>query len=213
VDHLSAGCRNARGNFSPSARILNYGNAVNDDAQLIAETLAGQTTAFGQLVQKYQDRLYNTVVHVIGCAEDARDVVQEAFVQAFVKLKTFQHSSAFYTWLYRIAFNVAATQWRRRRPCASVEQVREATGREPVDGQSGPDERLEQVERSRQVQQALAALSDEHRTVLVLREIDGCCYENIAEVLGVPVGTVRSRLHRARMQLREQLKEVLILDD
>jgi RNA polymerase sigma-70 factor (ECF subfamily) len=194
-------------------RILNYGNAVNDDAQLIAETLAGKTTAFGQLVQKYQDRLYNTVVHVVGNTEDARDVVQEAFVQAFVKLGTFQQTSAFYTWLYRIAFNVAASHCRRRRPCASVEQVRETTGQEPIDGQSGPDERLEQEERARQVQQALAALSDEHRTVLVLREIDGCCYETIAEVLGVPVGTVRSRLHRARMQLRDELREVLILDD
>jgi RNA polymerase sigma-70 factor (ECF subfamily) len=186
---------------------------VNDDAQLIAETLAGQSRAFGQLVQKYQDRLYNTVVHVVGSAEDARDVVQEALVQAFIKLGTFQHSSAFYTWLYRIAFNVAASHCRRRRPTVSVEQVRENSGQEPVDGNGGPVERLEQEERSRQVRQALAALSDEHRTVLVLREIDGCCYETIAEVLELPVGTVRSRLHRARLQLREQLREVLILDD
>jgi RNA polymerase sigma-70 factor (ECF subfamily) len=186
---------------------------VNDDAQLIAETLAGKTLAFGQLVQKYQDRLYNTIVHVVGNTEDARDVVQEAFVQAFVKLKTFHQTSAFYTWLYRIAFNAAASHCRRRRPCASVEQVRETTGQEPVDGQSGPEQHLEEEERARQVQQALATLSDEHRTVLVLREIDGCCYETIAEVLDVPVGTVRSRLHRARMQLREQLREVLILDE
>src|SRR5690349_3506078 len=77
---------------------------VGDD-QLIAEALAGNSSAFGQLVRKYQDRLYNAVVHVAGCAEDARDVVQDAFVQAFVKLETFQGSSAFYTWLYRIAFN------------------------------------------------------------------------------------------------------------
>ncbi len=186
---------------------------MNDDAQLIAETLAGKTTAFGQLVQRYQDRLYNTVVHVVGSAEDARDVVQEAFVQAFTKLATFQQTSAFYTWLYRVAFNVAASHCRRRRPCASVEQIRETTGQEPIDGHGGPEQRLEQEERGRQVQQALAGLSEEHRTVLVLREVDGCCYETIAEVLDVPVGTVRSRLHRARMQLREQLREVLILDD
>lgn len=186
---------------------------MNDDAQLIAETLAGKTKAFGQLVLKYQDRLYNTVVHVVGSIEDARDAVQEAFVQAFVKLETFQQTSAFYTWLYRIAFNVAASHCRRRRPTVSVEQARENTGQEPIDGNSGPEQRLEQEERCRQVQQALAALSDEHRTVLVLREIDGCCYETIAEVLDLPVGTVRSRLHRARMQLREQLREVLIADD
>ncbi len=203
----------AGGNFSPCARVLNSGNAVNDDAQLIAETLAGQSTAFGQLVRKYQDRLYNTVVHVVGSTEDARDVVQEAFVQAFIKLGTFQQTSAFYTWLYRIAFNVAASLCRRRHPTVSVEQIRENSGQEPVDGNGGPGQRLEREERCRQVQQALAALSDEHRTVLVLREIDGCCYETIAEVLDLPVGTVRSRLHRARLQLREQLREVLIVDD
>ena len=95
-------------------RVSNSQTTVNDDAQLISQALAGQTAAFGQLVQKYQDRLYNTLVHVAGNAEDAKDVVQEAFVQAFLKLESFQGASAFYTWLYRIAFNVAATHRRRR---------------------------------------------------------------------------------------------------
>ena len=201
------------GNFSPTPRVQNSEPAVNDDAQLIHETLAGKTTAFGQLVQKYQDRLYNTIVHVVGSAEDARDVEQDAFVQAFVKLDTFHQSSAFYTWLYRIAFNVAASLTRRRRPAASVEELRETVGEEPADEGAGPAERLEQDERRRQVQQAIAALTDEHRAVLVLREIDGCCYETIAEILELPVGTVRSRLHRARLQLREVLREVLTLDE
>ncbi len=186
---------------------------MNDDAQLIQETLAGKSVAFGHLVQKYQDRLYNTVVHVTAGGDEARDIVQEAFVQAFVKLETFQRNSAFYTWLYRIAFNVAASHCRRRRPSLSVEQARDATGQEPVDARAGPSQQLERLERCRQVQQALAALSEEHRAVLILREIDGCCYETIAEMLDLPIGTVRSRLHRARLQLREQLKEVLILDD
>jgi RNA polymerase sigma-70 factor (ECF subfamily) len=187
--------------------------AVIDDAQLIDETLRGRSAAFGRLVEKYQDRLYNTIVHVVGNGEDALDVVQDAFVQAFLKLETFQRSSAFYTWLYRIAFNAAASQHRRKRPVLSVEQSRETSGHEPVDGQSGPGEHLEQLERSRQVQQAIAALSEEHRAVVVLREIDGCCYETIAEILDLPVGTVRSRLHRARLQLRDQLREVLMIDD
>jgi len=192
---------------------------VNDDAQLIDETLAGHSAAFGQLVLKYQDRLYNTVVHSFlgnpgaGNAEDARDVVQEAFVQAFLKLDTFQHSSAFYTWLYRIAFNVAASHRRRRRPTLSVEYARETSGLEPMDDGNGPTERLEQKECCRQVRQAIGQLSEEHRMVLVLREIDGCCYETIANILELPIGTVRSRLHRARLQLREQLKEVLTIDE
>jgi RNA polymerase sigma-70 factor (ECF subfamily) len=186
---------------------------VSDDAQLIQETLAGKTAAFGQLVRKYQDRLFNTVLHVVGEAEDAQDVVQEAFVQAFLKLDTFQRTSAFYTWLYRIAFNVAASHYRRRKPVISVELVRERAGQELMDARPGPEHRLEVAERCRQVQEAIASLNEEHRTVLVLREIDGCCYETIAEILELPIGTVRSRLHRARLQLREQLRQVVIFDD
>jgi RNA polymerase sigma-70 factor (ECF subfamily) len=185
---------------------------VNDDVQLIDQTLDGHSAAFGQLVRKYQDRLYNMVVHVTGNAEDARDVVQEAFVQAFVKLDSFRRKSTFYTWLYRIAFNLAATQRRRRRPNVSVEHVRETHGMEPTDCEDGPAEKLEQNDRCRQVRQAISQLSEEHRSVLVLREMDGCCYETIAEILELPVGTVRSRLHRARMQLREQLKEELTIE-
>ena len=205
--------RDIGGNFHRLRRVPDHGPAVNDDAQLIDETLAGHSAAFGRLVLKYQDRLYNTVVHVAGNAEDARDVVQEAFVQAFLKLDTFQHSSAFYTWLYRIAFNVAASHRRRRRPTLSVEYARETTGLEPIDEGNGPTENLERNERCQQVRQALGQLSEEHRVVLVLREIDGCCYETIANVLDLPIGTVRSRLHRARLQLREQLKEVLMIDE
>ena len=186
---------------------------MSDDAQLIDETLAGRSEAFGQLVRKYQDRLYNTVVHVAGNPEDARDVVQDAFVQAFLKLDTFQHSSAFYTWLYRIAFNVAISHRRRKRPSVSVEHVRESSGLEPMDEEPGPSENLERDERCRQVRQAIGRLSEEHRVVMVLREIDGCCYETIAEILELPIGTVRSRLHRARLQLRDQLKEVLTVDE
>lgn len=183
---------------------------MNDDDQLIDQTLAGHSAAFGQLVLKYQDRLYNTIVHVAGNAEDARDVVQDAFVQAFVKLDTFKHSSAFYTWLYRIAFNVAASRRRRKRPAASVEHFRETSGNEPMDCENDPSENVERDERCRQVRQAIDRLGEEHRAVVVLREIDGCCYETIAEILDLPIGTVRSRLHRARLQLREELRAVLI---
>ncbi len=186
---------------------------MNDDAQLIDATLAGESAAFGQLVRRYQDRLFNTMVHVVGGREDALDVVQDAFVQAFVKLESFQRTAAFYTWLYRIAFNVAATQRRRRRPTLSVEQARNEGGEEPVDAGAGPVERVEREECRRQVRAAIGTLSEAHRDVLVLREIDGCCYETIADILELPVGTVRSRLHRARMQLRDQLKEVLAGED
>jgi RNA polymerase sigma-70 factor (ECF subfamily) len=181
---------------------------VKDDALLIDEVLAGDTSAFGELVVKYQDRLFNTLTYVVGSWEEAEDVVQEAFVQAFVKLSTFQRASAFYTWLYRIAFNLAVSRKRRRRPELSVDATREATGDEPVDEGQAPGDRLEQQESDEQVQAALERISEEHRAILVLREMEGFCYEKIAEVLDLPVGTVRSRLHRARMALREELEEV-----
>lgn len=201
------------GNFLFASDVQTRGRAVNDDAQLIAETLAGRSTAFGQLVEKYQDRLYNTMVHIVGSRDDARDVVQDAFVQAFLKLETFQQNCAFYTWLYRIAFNAAASLSRRKRPAVSVEEVRDSFGREPVDKGAGPSEQMEEEERRRYVQAAIAALPEEFRTVLVLREMEGYCYEEIAEILELPVGTVRSRLHRARLQLRQSLKQVLAIED
>ena len=179
----------------------------NDDEALIAQALNGRQASFGALVQKYQDRLYNAVVHTMGNVEDARDVVQEAFVQAFLRLKTFQHSSAFYTWLYRIAFNVGASHRRRKHVTVSVEQAREATGEEPVDSGPQPSEQLQQKERCYQVRQAITQLSEEHRAVVVLRDMEGLCYDDIAEILTLPMGTVRSRIHRARVQLRDILRD------
>lgn len=188
------------------------------DAELIAAALEGQSLAFGELVCRYQDRLYHALVHLVGSADDARDIAQDAFVQAYVKLDSFQGASAFYTWLYRIAMNLASSRFRRQRRHVSVEAAREQSGEEPVDGRRraegrgaedhGPGERLMQSERVGQVQTALLALSDEHRHVLVLRELEGWSYESIAETLELPVGTVRSRLHRARIELRAQLQEV-----
>jgi len=182
---------------------------VKDDNHLIEASRRDDSAAFGELVTRYQDRLYNTMVHVVGSAEDARDVVQDAFVQAFVKLDTFRGSAAFYTWLYRIAMNLAISHLRRARPRRSVETDRELTGTEPVDRTEGPDGPLLRQERAEQVRLALTELPEEHRTILVLREMDGCSYQTMGDILGLPIGTVRSRLHRARLQLREALQDVL----
>ncbi len=116
---------------------------MSDDAQLIEQALGGHSEAFGQLVLKYQDRLFNTVFHVVGHAEDARDIVQEAFVQAFVKLDSFRQHSAFYTWLYRIAFNVAMTSRCKRRPALSLDRGKENGNVEPADDEDDPAESLE----------------------------------------------------------------------
>ena len=179
-----------------------------DDQQLIRECLAGRTEAFGRLVLRYQDRLYNTLVNVLGSADDARDVSQDAFVHAFTKLASFRGHSAFYSWLFRIAMNSAVSQKRKtRRVTVSVEAAREQAGVEPSDDHpdSQPSHALETSERQTAVRAALAELSEEYRTVLVLKEIEGLKYEEIAEIVGCPIGTVRSRIHRARCELRQKL--------
>lgn len=175
------------------------------DAALVEAALAGDRNAFGDLVARYQDRLFNSLLRLVGSHEDAADAVQDAFVQAFVKLESFRGASQFYTWLYRIAMNAALSRRRRRRPSASLDLAKETAGEEPTTIAAGPEDVVLSHERVEHVQAALAALGDEHRQILVLREIDGCAYEEIAEILELPVGTVRSRLFRARVQLKEQL--------
>lgn len=182
---------------------------MKDDSRLIDEALRGDSAAFGQLVQRYQGRLFNTLLHITGTVEEAEDVGQEAFAQAYLKLGAFERKSAFYTWLYRIAFNLHVSRRRRKHVETSIERTRDSTGAEPQDPGEGPTDQVLREERAALVHVALGTLSDEHRTILVLREMDGCCYDTIGEILDLPVGTVRSRLHRARQELRERLKDVL----
>ena len=180
-----------------------------DDRRLIAASLRGDTAAFGELVRRYQDRLYNTVYRLLDNAEDAQDVVQDVFLSAYQSLHGFKGDSQLFTWLYRIAVNTAISHKRKRRQGLSLDVGRNgAGGVEPPDTSdaSRPGHALEQQEEERRVQNALNRLSPEHRAVLVLKEIEGQKYEVIAEVLGVPIGTVRSRLHRARGELRELLE-------
>jgi RNA polymerase sigma-70 factor (ECF subfamily) len=145
----------------------------------------------------------------LGSRSDAEDVVQDAFIQAYVKLDTFKQNSRFYTWLYRIAFNVSISRRRRRRIEVSVDEGREATGSEPVDSGASPTSHLEEEERRDQLQAAMSRLTHEHREIIVLRHMEDFSYEEIAEVLEISVGTVRSRLHRARASLLEHLREIM----
>ncbi len=186
---------------------------MNADLQLIDETLSGRSAAFGQLVRKYENRLYNSMVYVAGSREDALDVVQNAFVRAFVKLHTFQPYGAFYPWLYRIAFNEAANNRRQNKRTVSLEYIRDTTGSEPMDTELGPEAQYEEDQHWQEIQWAIAELNDEQRAVLVLRAFEGCRYKAIAEILDLPVSTVRGRLHLARLQLREQLSGMLATDD
>jgi RNA polymerase sigma-70 factor (ECF subfamily) len=196
-------------NFRAQFCVQGNDNVTYDDAHLIQATLRGDSQAYGKLVQKYQDRLLTALVHVCSSRHEAEDALQDAFVQAYLKLSSFAGGSAFYTWLYRIAFNTAISRRRRKRDEFSVEQNRELTGEEPEDDGERVDENLLREERAVLVQRALGKLSDEHRSIIVLREVEGCDYDHIADILDLPVGTVRSRLHRARLHLKEELSAIL----
>ncbi len=178
---------------------------VTNETELIEQALAGDSSAFGQLVRRYQDRLFTSVVHVVGQREEAEDIVQDAFVQAFLKLNSFRRRSSFYTWLYRIAFNQAFNRRRRARPEISIDQTPSGVRTELADSADAPTEQILRRERAEQIRRALDGLDEEYRSVLVLREIDGFDYAAIAQVLDIKVGTVRSRLHRARALMRDQL--------
>lgn len=179
---------------------------VDDDRRLISLALSGDRNAFGDLALKHQDRLFASMLAVTGSAEEAEDVVQDALVRAFLKLDSFQQNSQFFTWLYRIAFNVALSRFRKRRHRVSIDQTRELTGLEPVDDSPPPDQPLLQRERVDLVQSALLQLTEQHRAILILRELNDCSYEQIAEILEISIGTVRSRISRARSNLKQVLE-------
>lgn len=182
---------------------------MNDDTAVIGQVRAGDSAAFGILVRKYQDRLFHCLTNLSGNVHEAEDLVQEAFVQAFVKIRSFQGKSSFYTWLYRIAFNLSVNRLRRKRPHSSLGERRESGESEPVDTGESVMDKLARDERAAQVQAALATLTPDYRAILVLREMEDFDYETIAEILDLPLGTVRSRLFRARMELRERLQPLL----
>ncbi len=178
------------------------------DRRIIAECLAGRSAAFGDLVRRYQDRLFNAVYRVVDNSEDAADVVQDAFINAYQSLNSFKGDSEFFTWLYRIAFNAAISLKRKRKAVLRADWDQDERGTEPADPSeySQPHVAIERSEEDRRLMAALGRLSPEHRAVLVLKDLEEQKYEDIAVILDVPIGTVRSRLHRARLELRDLLQ-------
>lgn len=193
-----------------------------EDAQLVQQVQSGRVEAYGELVRKYQDRLYNTCWRICGNAEDARDLTQEAFVKGLEGIDAFRSQSKFYTWLFRVAVNLCLTHRRRAkvRQAASLDQAIDTGGTQAQTlGQrirdrkaERPDARGGRAELQRQVTEALATLDDDLRSVVVLRDLEGFDYQQISEILEVAPGTVKSRLHRARMQLREKLGKLVRRD-
>lgn len=183
------------------------------ERSLIDNALLGNTDAFGELVRLHQNRLYTAMVHVVGCPAEAEDVVQEAFIRAFRKLDRFRGQANFYTWLYRIAFNRFVDRRRTQRPTRSLEAEMQHIEQRATDTDQSPSRPLELQEQSQRVRFALAKLSECDRAILILREFEECDYTTISEMLGLKVGTVRSRLHRARGHLMEELKQLGLQTD
>lgn len=178
------------------------------DKAIVEKVIHGDINSFSVLVDKYQDRIYSVVFNYVGNREDAFDVVQEAFVKAYSKLRMFDSGSTFYTWLYRIAINTAIDFIRKRksRPADSLDDDKYTEiGFEPVskDIHSDPEGVAVRSEQARMLRSAISELSDKLRTVLVLYDVEGLSQEEVAEVLKIPVGTVKSRVSRARAELKK----------
>lgn len=183
-----------------------------EDTDLVNQCRRGDPSAFGGLVARYQDRVFNACLRLCGNRSDAEEFAQEAFVKAYVSLDRFDGRASFYTWLFRIAVNLTISAHRKARPGPMVSmhaRVADGDGQGIADRIQGngemPDERCASSERDLAVARALASLDEEHKSVVVLRDIEALGYTEIAEILGVPTGTVKSRLHRARLALREIL--------
>jgi len=185
---------------------------AREDVQLVEETLAGNPLSFQLLIERYQERIFALVRHYTKSAVEVEDIAQDTFLKAYRRLETFQRQSSFSTWLYRIAVNTALDFLKRtgRSPVQAVEDP-ELTA-SPVRGQAGsgvaiaaPDASLRKEEIARITREVLGELPEIFRTVLVLREFEDMPYQQMAEVLGISIGTIESRLFRARARFKEAM--------
>jgi RNA polymerase sigma-70 factor (ECF subfamily) len=193
---------------------------------MLRRAKAGDRSAFGQIVLLYQDRLFNAVLRLVGDRDEALEVTQEAFTRGLSKIDSFRGDASPYTWLFRIAMNLAISQLRK------VQRVRTFSLDQPMTGRSSetsgryddqaaslidrvaqqaeaPDDVIERRERDQQVLSALGRLDADYRAVLVLRDIEGFDYQQMADILSLPLGTLKSRLFRARLALRDELKNYM----
>jgi RNA polymerase sigma-70 factor (ECF subfamily) len=182
-----------------------------EDAVLVGQIQAGDVQAYAHLVSKYQDKVFNTCWRICGNPDDAADITQDALLKALESIGSFRGASSFYTWLFRIAVNLALSHRRKaaRVRCETLNGPDESymltawqqKGRVADD----PAARTDDAEVRAHVAEALRTLDEQHRAAIVLRDIEGFDYDQIAEILNVPKGTVKSRIARGRQALREAM--------
>jgi RNA polymerase sigma-70 factor (ECF subfamily) len=194
-----------------SAIETNVTEPVNDELALVQAAKGGDVSAFEQLVRRYDRNVFRIARHITQNREDAEDVVQEAFLKAYNNLKGFQGQSKFYTWLVRIAVNEALMKLRRNKPQRMVsldEEVKteeDSVPREVADWTPNPEQQYNQAELREILSKTIQGLPQGFRTVFVLRDVEGLSTEETAEALDLSIPAVKSRLLRARLQLRERL--------
>lgn len=197
---------------------LTTSSADPDEVALVERCRKGDMTAFGALVRRYQDRIYNACRRLCGREADAEDFAQETFVRALRAIDRFDGRAKLYTWIFRIAINLVLSARRRDKTArthslddgsASGENERPTAAARLASPEPRPEERAMSHETRQAVQAALARLEPEQRAIIVLRDLEGLDYAEIAAILETPTGTVKSRLHRARLALREELRPLL----
>lgn len=188
-----------------------------EDIGLVERCRQGISDAFDELVLEYQKKVFNVAYRLLNNYDEANDIAQEVFVRAYKNIGGFRKESSIFTWLYRITVNLSMN----RLKVLNRERKRLNSLDDPVSTEEGevkkeisangplPSDILVQKERSELIQKALISLDDEFRIILVLRDIEGLSYEEIARILKINVGTVKSRLHRGRMMLKDKLQGVL----
>jgi RNA polymerase sigma-70 factor, ECF subfamily len=187
---------------------------VSEDSKIIREILDGNPNAYRSLVERYQGRIYNVIFGMVRDRDEAEELTQEAFVKAFRNLQGFRQEARFYTWLCRIAINLSIDFLRKRKRHATFsfdESIGVKEGGELADSHNlgNPHEELQNKEIRKRIIETVEKLPEEQKRVLVLREIDGLSYREISEILGIPEGTVMSRLYYARKKLQAELQDLL----
>ncbi len=174
---------------------------------LIKKARRGDGRAFSMLIENHERFVFNVVYRITGNAEDARDVSQEAFIKAFKNFESYDESSAFSTWLYRIAVNTAIDYIRKRKKENSISFEDYIVDEKNQKGDSGIEEKVISKEGVKNIISAVNMLDDEFKTVIVLRDMEGMDYKEISDITGLPLGTVKSRLSRGRGKLRQMIEK------
>ncbi|MDI6840043.1 MAG: sigma-70 family RNA polymerase sigma factor [bacterium] len=176
------------------------------DSTLVKKAKRHDFKAFEELVNRYETKVYNLAYKMLGSREDAKDVLQDTFMSAFKSLDRFKEKSSFSTWIYRIATNACLMKFRERKPqIVSLDDRPFTTSKEIMDWSKNPAAILEHEELKRVMDRMIKSLPAQYRTVFVLRDVEGLSNSQTAKVLRISIGAVKSRLHRARLYLREKL--------